>query len=255
MSKRYQDLYVIIPALNEADCIARVIASIQAQGVGRIIVADNGSEDETVALAEAAGAMVVHATQRGYGSACQAAIAALPPDCQQVLFCDGDGADDHQQIEAISGPVIDGHYELVIGSRARGEAGQAALTWPQRAGNCFASLLMRLLYRVPVSDLGPFRCIERRALDQLDMSDPAYGWTAEMQVKAYRWGLRCAEIPVDARQRIGGESKISGRMIPVFKAGWAIISTILYYHRCDIRGLDRATERANKAQLRLLPKP
>ncbi len=250
----YHSLYVIIPALNEEACIGQVIDSIKSRGIEHIIIADNGSTDQTVTIAKNHGAQVVHAQRRGYGSACLAGIAALPEDCEYVLFADGDGADDHEQIHSLCSPVIDGSYDLVIGSRALGEAGQSALTWPQRAGNWVASFLMRVLYRVPVTDLGPFRCISRSALDKLNMNDPAFGWTAEMQVKAYRWGFRCAELAVNAQDRIAGESKISGRLLPIFKAGWAIISTILKYHRCSIPGLDRQTERQTRAQLTLLGK-
>ena len=245
MHDAYDRLYVIIPALNEEACISRVLQSLKTQGIKHVIVADNGSTDQTIPLAEAEGALIAHAAQRGYGAACLAGIAALPQDCKYVLFCDGDGADDHQQIETLCRPVFDDAFDMVIGSRALGSAGQSALTWPQRAGNWVASFLMRLLYRVPVTDLGPFRCIRKSALDKLHMQDMAFGWTAEMQVKAYRWGLRCAELPVNAQERIGGESKISG---------WAIISTILIYHRRKIPGLDPQTERHNKANLSLLPK-
>ena len=252
MSNPYDQLYVIIPALNEEDCITQVIQSITAQGVQHIIIADNGSTDDTVERAKAAGAAVCHAERRGYGSACLAGIEALPDDAAYVLFCDGDGADDHKQIAAICDPVFNDQYDMVIGSRALGDAGQSALTWPQRMGNYVASFLMRLLYRVPVSDLGPFRCISRSALEKLHMQDPAFGWTAEMQVKAYRWGLRCAELPVNAQERIAGTSKISGRLIPIFKAGWAIISTIIRYHRAKIPGLDKETERLNKSHVHLL---
>ena len=169
MTANYSRLTVIIPALNEEDCITPVINSIQAQGITSIVVADNGSTDDTIARAEAAGATVCHAAQRGYGAACLAGIAVLPASCDVVLFCDGDGADDHHQIAALCEPVLNGTYDLVIGSRALGDAGQAALTWPQRAGNWVSSFLMRILYRVPVSDLGPFRCITRSALNKLHM--------------------------------------------------------------------------------------
>lgn len=235
----YDTLHVIIPALDEEDCIAHVISALQQQGIHHIIVVDNGSSDRTIEVAEKAGARVVSAAQKGYGSACLTGIAALSNDCETVLFCDGDGADDLRAVHDLCQPVITGTYDMVIGSRVRGSTGNGALTWPQRMGNIVASFLMRLLYRVPVTDLGPFRCIRRSALDQLDMQDPAFGWTAEMQVKAYRWSLRCAELPVHAQVRIAGESKISGRIIPVFKAGWAIISTILYYHRKKIAGLEK----------------
>jgi hypothetical protein len=125
--------------------------------------------------------------------------------------------------------VLRGEAELVIGSRALGRAEPGALTPPQLVGNAVATLLLRMLFWQRVTDLGPFRCIGCSALARLGMQDPAFGWTAEMQTKALRLGLRYREVPVDAKARKAGESKISGRIGPVFKAGWAIITTILRY--------------------------
>ena len=115
----------------------------------------------------------------------------------------------------------------MIGSRVLGRPEAGALTPPQRAGNLVAAGLMRLLFRAEVTDLGPFRCVSTSALQRLRMRDPAFGWTAEMQTKAFRLGMRVTEVPVDARARRAGQSKISGRLGPVFRAGWAILSTIV----------------------------
>ncbi|MFW5859788.1 MAG: glycosyltransferase family 2 protein [Planctomycetota bacterium] len=224
----------VIPALDEEGSIAAVIAGLRTAGVDRVIVADNGSRDATAAVARAAGAMVVPAARRGYGSACLAGIAAVdslrdPP--QAILFCDADGSDDLERVGELVAPVLSGRCELVIGSRA---GDRSALSLPQRTGNLVAALLMRLLYRVHVSDLGPFRCIDARCLRRLQMADPAYGWTAEMQVKAYRLGLRVREVPVRALARTAGQSKISGRLKPVVLAGWAILSTVLRYHAAPL---------------------
>lgn len=224
-----QAVCAVMPALDEEGSVGQVVAGLLARGIGQVIVADNGSTDRTADVAAAAGALVVPAARRGYGSACLAALAALPAGAQAVLFCDADGADDLDRVAALCRPVLDDEADLVIGSRVLGQAATGALTLPQRAGNMVASTLLRILFRQRVSDLGPFRCISRAALDMLDMCDPAFGWTAEMQTKALRLGLRYAEIPVDARLRIAGESKISGRLIPVFRAGWAILTTIIRY--------------------------
>ena len=123
--------------------------------------------------------------------------------------------------------MLRGEADLVVGSRALGCAEDGALTPPQRAGNLVAASLLRVLYRQRVTDLGPFRCISADALARIDMQDRAYGWTAEMQTKALRLGLRVVEVPVDARARRAGTSKISGRAIPVLRAGWAILTTIV----------------------------
>jgi glycosyltransferase involved in cell wall biosynthesis len=222
-------LIAIMPALDEEGSIGPVIAQLYAAGVHQVIVADNGSRDATAAIAQAAGALVVVATRRGYGSACQAALAMVPQEALAVVFCDADGADDLSRLPSVTGPVLAGQADLVIGSRALGQTEPGALTPPQRMGNLVAISLMRLLYWRTVTDLGPFRCVSTKALVRLRMRDPTFGWTAEMQTKAFRLGLRYREVPVDAKCRTAGQSKISGRIGPIFKAGWGIITTILRY--------------------------
>jgi glycosyltransferase involved in cell wall biosynthesis len=224
----------VIPALDEEGSIAAVVRGLLQAGIQHVIVADNGSRDGTIAQATAAGAHVVLASRRGYGSACQAGLSAVPAQTQAVLFCDADGADDLTQLPALINPLRHGEADLVIGSRVLGQAQKGALTPPQRMGNFIAALLMRVLYRVRVTDLGPFRCITTAALRDMHMCDPAFGWTAEMQVKAFRLGLRVREIPVNAQLRTAGESKISGNWRAVFRAGWAIMSTILWYWRAPL---------------------
>lgn len=219
----------IIPALNEEGSIEGVVAGLIRAGVRTVIVSDNGSTDETARVAKAAGATVVAAARRGYGSACLAGLAALPSDADVVLFCDGDGADDLNYVTAIVEPILAKRADLVIGSRVLGTSELGALTLPQRAGNWVAAVMLRLLFSAEVTDLGPFRAVSRAALAKLEMCDPAFGWTAEMQTKALRLRMRVVEVPVIARVRTAGKSKISGRPIPVLLAGYGILSTILRY--------------------------
>jgi len=220
-------LVAVIPALDEEGSIVPVITKLLAGGVSGVVVADNGSRDRTAEFAMRAGALVVAAPRRGYGSACLAALAALPAGTTAVVFCDADGADDLARLDAVTGPVLRDEADLVVGSRALGIAERGALTPPQRMGNLVAVVLMRVLYWRRVTDLGPFRCVSTVALARLHMSDPTFGWTAEMQTKALRLNLRYREVAVDAKARTAGESKISGRIGPIFKAGWGIITTIL----------------------------
>jgi glycosyltransferase involved in cell wall biosynthesis len=228
-------LTAVIPALDEEGSIGTVVGRLLAAGVDAVVVADNGSRDRTAEVARAAGATVVAAARRGYGSACLAALAALPAGTTAVVFCDADGADDLGRLDAVTGPVRRGEADLVIGSRALGRAEPGALTPPQRMGNLVATVMMRLLFLVRVTDLGPFRCVSTATLERLRMRDPTYGWTAEMQVKAFRLGLRVSEVPVDAFLRRHGTSKISGRPWPVVKAGWKILTTIAWYRIARIR--------------------
>ncbi|MEM1385735.1 MAG: glycosyltransferase family 2 protein [Pseudomonadota bacterium] len=223
---RGRSITVIIPALNEEASIARVIGLIP-DWVDRVIVADNGSTDGTAGVAEAAGAEVVAAPRRGYGSACLAGIeAAGKPDV--LVFVDGDLADDPQGMRALVEPIVEGKAALVIGSRVLGTAEPGSLTLAQRAGNRLACTLLRVIWGARFTDLGPFRAIDPAALQTLGMEDPDYGWTVEMQIKAARQGLSCLEVPVPYRRRVG-QSKISGTLRGTVAAGTKILWLIAKY--------------------------
>ena len=114
---------------------------------------------------------------------------------------------------------------MVIGSRVKGIREPGALTPQARFGNWLACLLMRLFWKVEFTDLGPFRAIAYPALIGLEMRDPDYGWTVEMQIKVAQGGLRSIEVPVSYRRRIG-VSKVSGTLKGVLLAGTKILYTI-----------------------------
>lgn len=215
---------VVIPALNEEASIGLVLGDLPWSRVDAVVVADNGSTDATAERARAAGAHVVHAARRGYGSACLAGIAALPP-CDIVAFLDADYSDHPDELPTLLAPLLEGRAELVIGSRALGERERGALLPQQRFGNWLATRLMRLLWRAEVTDLGPFRAVTSEALRALEMSDPDFGWTVEMQVKALQRGLRVVEVPVSYRRRVG-VSKIAGTLSGTLRAGHKILTTI-----------------------------
>lgn len=215
---------VIIPALNEERAIGRVIADIPAWA-DYINVVDNGSTDATPLVARTAGATVVVEPQRGYGIACQTGLAQLP-GVDVVVFLDGDYSDHADEMARLVDPILAGEADMVIGSRVLGHADSGALTPQQRFGNWLACRLMHRLFGARYSDLGPFRAIRREALDRLGMTDRAYGWTVEMQIRALDRGLRVVEVPVSYRARIG-QSKISGTVMGSFRAGTTILRVIL----------------------------
>lgn len=214
---------VVIPALNEEAAIGRVIGDIPPW-VDEIVVADNGSSDNTVDVAKAAGASVVIEYRRGYGAACQAGIGALGP-VDVVVFVDGDYSDDPQEMDAVVDPIVVGAADLVIGSRVMGRSERGALMPQQRFGNWLACRLMRLFFGVSYTDLGPFRAIRADAMKRLGMQDQNYGWTVEMQIKASQLSLLSLEVPVTYRVRIG-VSKISGTVRGTIMAGLTILRVI-----------------------------
>lgn len=219
----------VIPALNEVDTIAKAVAGALAH-VQRVLVADNGSTDGTAKAAAAAGAEVVPAPRRGYGSACLAVLEVLaaeptPPDA--VLFMDADGSDDASQIPRLLAPIASGQADFVLGSRTQGPAEAGALTTPQRLGSWILSAWLKYRYGVKASDLGPFRVLRYDALRRLAMDDRDFGWTIQMQARAAtaEAGIRYQEIAVPYFRRQSGKSKISGTLRGSWQAGSTILKT------------------------------
>ena len=216
---------VIIPALNEERSIGRVIGDIPQDLVTEIVVVNNGSTDSTARVASSSGATVIDEERRGYGQACLAGIdyiknSSYLPDI--IVFLDADYSDYPQEMKDLVSAITEGEYDLVIGSRTIGERQKGALLPQALVGNYVATRLIKLFYRVDFTDLGPFRAIRYDKLLSLDMRDKTFGWTVEMQVKAAKNGLRCTEIPVSYRKRIG-TSKITGTVAGSVMAGVKII--------------------------------
>ncbi len=220
---------VIIPALNEASSIDRVIDALPDGVVDLVLVVDNGSTDETAAAAQRAGATVVSEPRKGYGRACLKGmdeIAPLKPDV--VVFLDGDFSDYPEEITRLLSPIERGEADFVVGSRMTGKREKGALLPQARYGNQLAGMLIKWIWGVRFTDLGPFRAIRFPALLALDMQDKTYGWTVEMQIKAAQAGLRCLEVPVSYRKRIG-TSKVTGTVSGTVKASVRILWLIFRY--------------------------
>jgi glycosyltransferase involved in cell wall biosynthesis len=218
---------VIIPALNEEEPIAGVVHEVAATKIpADIIVVDNGSTDRTANRAREAGARVVKAL-RGYGRACAAGVAALPPECEIVVFLDGDGSDCPELMSQLVDPIAAGTHDFVIGSRTRGQREPGSMNFQQIVAGRIAGRILRLLYGVRYTDMCPFRAIRRDTLEKLGMREQTYGWNLEMQMKAARGALRILEIPVNHRRRAGGESKVSGTLRGTCIAGTRIMATLI----------------------------
>ena len=217
---------LIIPALDEEDSVADVLKAIPAGLFSEVLVVDNGSRDRTAEVAEQAGARVVRERRRGYGQACQAGLRALGNKFDAVAFIGADLSDDPADLTALVCEYEAGGWDLVMGSRVLGHAELGALLPLQRFGNALATQLIRWIWDVRFTDLGPLRLIRREALGRLGLRDPDFGWTVEMQAKAARLALRMKEIPASYRSRRVGKSKISGTFGGSVRAGWKILWTI-----------------------------
>ncbi len=221
---------VIIPAYNEEASIVNVLADIPKDLVREIIVCNNASTDNTAQVARKAGGTVLDQPKKGYGSACLKGIEYLknknPEDQPEIIvFLDGDYSDHPEEMVTLVQPIIEENVDLVIGSRSIGDMERGAMQPQQIFGNWLATNLIRLFYGYEFTDLGPFRAIKFNRLIEIEMTDPDFGWTVEMQVKAAKHKLKCTEIPVRYRRRIG-ISKVSGTLKGTFLAGHKILWTI-----------------------------
>ena len=219
---------VIIPALNEAGNIGRLVTEVLQTVPAEVIVVDNRSTDSTAEEARAAGADVISELRRGYGYACAAGVAAAR-DADILAFLDGDFSFLPSELPTILAPILVGTADLVLGSRWLGHIAPGAMPLQQRFGNWLVARLMNLLYGLDITDLGPYRAIRRPLLAHLEMREMTYGWPTEMMVKAARRGARLVEVPVSYHRRQAGRSKVSGTLRGTLLAGWYIVSVTLRY--------------------------
>jgi len=211
---------VIIAALNEEEAIGKVVQSVPKNLADEIVVVDNGSKDRTAEVARAAGARIVNEPVAGYGRAFRAGLRSISPECEIVVFLDGDGSDCPDMMDRLVTPITEGRSDFVIGSRTRGNREAGSMNFHQVIAGYLVGFILRLLYGVRSSDMGPFRAIRRDTLERLGMREETYGWPLEMQMRAARAKVRTMEVPVDYRRRAGGHSKIAGTV-----RGSALVAT------------------------------
>ena len=229
---------VIIPTHNEAQSIGRVLADLPSDIVTEVLVVDSDSTDGTSEIAAKMGARVLHEPRRGYGRACLTGLArANSPDV--VVFLDGDYSDRPDELPLLLAPIIDGSADITLGSRLGKQNIHGAMPWHAAFGNHLAAFLIRLLYGLRISDLGPFRAGRADILRQLQLQEKTYGWAVEIILKGALGGFRIVEVPVSYHPRIG-KSKISGTLRGTVGAAWFILSLIVrYYFRHRRAGMPR----------------
>lgn len=210
-SRRYA---VILPACDEAPCLARVLAELRAALPAErfeIAVGVNGSLDRTAEIARECGALVAETASRGYGYGCQAAVDALEsqrPTFDGYIFFAADGANDPRDI-----PALVREYErgaaMVLGTRTRTPGNRTVMNAHYVLANrCFGALCWLLTGRA-FSDLGPLRLIDRELFHAMRLREWTYGWTIEAQMRAVLLGARVVEVAVAERGRVAGEQKVS----------------------------------------------
>src|SRR6266478_484218 len=193
---------VVIPTHNEAQSIGLVLADLPAELVTEVLVVDSNSTDGTPEIAAKMGARVLHEPRRGYGRACLTGLANTQnPDV--VVFLVGDYSDRPAELPILLAPIIEGRADITLGSRLGGKSNPGALPWHQSFGNRLAAGLIRLLYGLEISDLGPFRAGRADVLGALALEETTYGWAVEMIVKGAIARFRIVEVPVSYHPRIG----------------------------------------------------
>ncbi|HXQ71552.1 MAG TPA: glycosyltransferase family 2 protein [Pyrinomonadaceae bacterium] len=226
MSKQKAFVSVIIIALNEEEAIANVIHAVPANVADEIVVVDNGSTDRTAEVARTAGARVVTEKIPGYGRAFRAGLHSISPRCEIVVFLDGDGSDCPEMMDRLVTPISNGTADFVIGSRTRGTRERGSMNFHQVLAGYMVGFVLRLLYGVSSTDMGPFRAIRRDTLESLKLREETYGWPLEMQMRAAQAGVRTLEVPVNYRRRAGGHSKIAGSVRGSVLAATRILITL-----------------------------
>ena len=219
---------VVIPALDEEEALAVVLAELPVERLQAVVVADNGSADRTAAVARAAGATVVREPRRGYGAACLAGIAhlaALPSPPRAVAFMDADHPEVAGSLPLLLDPLARG-ADLALGVRTRTDGSRGNPRTHARWGNRVVLAATALLFGRSFQDLPPFRAIEFAALQRLAMDDRDWGWTLQMQLRAVRHGLHVVEVDAPHRTRVQGASKISGRLGMSLRVGAKMFYTL-----------------------------
>jgi glycosyltransferase involved in cell wall biosynthesis len=232
---------VVIPTHNEAQAIGRVLADLPSDLVTEVIVVDSDSTDGTPDLAGRMGARVIQEPRRGYGRACLTGVANTQnPDV--VVFLDGDYSDRPSELPILLAPILEDRADITLGSRLGSTRNSGALPWHAAFGNRLAAGLIRLLYGLKISDLGPFRAVRADVLRALALEEATYGWAVEMLLKGALAGFRVVEVPVSYYPRIG-KSKISGTAKGTLGAAWFILSRIVrhYFRRRSVGTPQRRT--------------
>lgn len=228
---------ILMPALNERECVADTVRSWLALGAGRVRVVDNGSTDDTPAVARAAGAEVVSEPARGYGAAAWRGLQDWPAGFEWVLFSSADGSDRLSPDEARAWQVaVDAGATLVVGDRVTDRASRAELKPVQRLGNAIQCAAIRIGWGRRFRDMGSLRLMRHADLLRLGLKDRAFGWNIEMQVRAIEAGWNIVELPVRYHPRQAGESKISGNLAGSWRAGRGILRMLALLWRLRRQG-------------------
>jgi glycosyltransferase involved in cell wall biosynthesis len=223
------ELTILMPCLNEAEtlgtCIDKAQAFLARSGIaGEVLVSDNGSTDGSQAIAEARGARVVHAEQRGYGAALATGIAQARG--RFVIMGDADDSYDFTALDGFVTELRDG-ADLVMGNRFAGGVAPGAMPWLHRyVGNPVLSFLGRLFFHTPIRD---FHCglrgFSRAAIQGLNLRTTGMEFASEMVVKATLGQLDVREVPTT----LSPDGRTRPPHLRSFRDGWRHLRFLLLF--------------------------
>jgi glycosyltransferase involved in cell wall biosynthesis len=206
------DISVVMPCLNEAAsvgvCIEKAWEGIRRTGLtGEVVVSDNGSTDDSVAVATSAGARVVRQPERGYGNAYLKGFAEARG--HYIIMGDSDGSYDFTQIDRLIEPLRQGEYDYVLGSRFAGKILPGAMPWSHRyIGNPVLTGVLNRLFKIDSSDAhSGMRAFTAEAYQRMDLQSAGMELASEIVINAAKVGLRGTEVPITYHPR-EGESKL-----------------------------------------------
>lgn len=196
---------VVFPSLDEEQALPWLLSRMP-DGY-RAIVVDNGSTDNTAAIAHACGAVVISEPRRGFGAAAHAGL--LAATAPVVAFCDADASMDPADLPLVVDPVLAGSCDLVLGRRRPTVTG----SWPMHAriANRALAMLLKNVTGLTLHDLGPMRAADREALLSLDLQDRRSGYPLETVLRANSRQWRITEVDTPYSPRVG-RSKVTGTL-------------------------------------------
>jgi glycosyltransferase involved in cell wall biosynthesis len=222
------EVSVVMPCLNEevtvGACIRKAQETMTKLGIhGEVVISDNGSTDRSVEIAEDLGARVVHQPEKGYGNAYIKGLAEAKG--KYIVMADSDDSYDLTDLERFITPLREG-YDMVMGSRLKGEIRPGAMPGLHRFGNPVLSFFLNLIYKTGMSDAHcGMRAFTKEALLKMHLQTAGMEFASEMIVKASKAKLKMTEIPIilhpDGRNR--------PPHLRTFRDGWRHLRFILMY--------------------------
>lgn len=223
------DVSVVIPCLNEANsiafCVEKAMRTFQAAGLrGEVVVADNGSTDGSIEIAEKFGARVIPVSERGYGSALRAGISAARGAF--IIMGDADDSYDFSEVPRFVEMWRQG-YDVVMGNRFRGEIKPGAMPWHHKYfGNPVLTSVLNLFFHAGIGDSHcGMRGFTRAVYERLDLRSTGMEFASEFVIKAAQLGARITEIPIT----LWPDKRGRPPHLRSFRDGWRHLRFMLLY--------------------------